>query len=96
MAAGSVWLGSLTCQFCTTHVQNNISSRALHAIEETSPSLDGITDEKMIALLKTQGITMDKEKLSQYREKYNSLSENAKVRLLARYANVPLWPKLAG
>jgi hypothetical protein len=50
----------------------------------------------MIALLKTQGITMNVEELAKCRQKYNSLSEKERLQLIAQYADTPLWPWLAG
>ena len=96
MVAGSAILGIATSTVLTNTIKEHNSSKALRLIEETTPSIGEITDEKMIALLKTQGITMDVEELSKYREQYNTLSEKEQIQLMRRYADTPLWPWLPG
>lgn len=88
-------IGGITSHALTTAVKQAHGKKALKILEESSSS-EEITDEKMLALLKIQGVTMNEGELKKCRTQYNSLSEKDKIKLLAHYADTPLWPMLAG
>ncbi len=68
--------------------KNATAWKALDVLEWESSSVKDFSTEKLLSLLKTQGINLTHDELQEYQKEFSSLSETEKQRFLARHARV--------